>query len=100
VRVSGITGTKALCFVAPEIIAARALAEKIRRRGIGDDRYVTVREAYLKGWEGLVSAEAVRAAAGVLQKAEWIRAVAKAAGSSGGRPSERYEINPKVRNCV
>jgi len=83
-------------FFAPEIRAARALAERIRQRHVGDSGFFTLREVYLKGWHGLGFPEAVRAAASVLQRAGWIRAVTKGTGPSGGRPSERYDINPKA----
>lgn len=85
-------------LVTPELEAARDLAEKIKEREVakGDDTF-TCREVYLKGWHGLSSPEAVRSAGNILIRAGWIRAVAKEKGSSGGRPSEQYQINPKVR---
>jgi hypothetical protein len=40
--------------------------------------------------------EAVKMAAEVLEDARWVRDVTGESGPLGGRPSNRYEVNPRV----
>jgi 5S rRNA maturation endonuclease (ribonuclease M5) len=84
------------CIVTPQLRAARELADKIKRRKVGADGFFSCREVYLKGWGGLDTPEAVRQAAEVLQDAGWVRDVSGESGPFGGRPSNRYEVNPGV----
>jgi putative DNA primase/helicase len=84
------------CVVTPQLRAARELAEKIRARKLGADGSFSCREVYLKGWSGLDSPEAVKLAAEVLEDAGWVRNLAGESGPLGGRPSQRYEVNPRV----
>jgi putative DNA primase/helicase len=85
------------CIVTPQLRAARELAEKIRRRKVGADGFFSCRDVYLKGWSGLDSPEAVKQAAEVLQDSGWVRDLSIESGPFGGRPSNRYEVNPGVR---
>jgi hypothetical protein len=62
----------------------------------GADGFFSCRDVYLKGWSGLDSPEAVKQAAEVLQDAGWVRDVSGESGPFGGRPSNRYEVNPGV----
>jgi DNA primase len=84
------------CVVTPQLRAARELAEKIRKRKIGADGFFSCREVYLKGWSGLDSPDAVKLAAEVLQDAGWVRDLSGETGPFGGRPSNRFEVNPAV----
>ena len=84
------------CIVTPQLRAARELAAKIKNRKLGADGFFSCRDVYLKGWGGLDTPEAVKLAAEVLQDAGWLRDVSGKSGPSGGRPSNRYEINPGV----
>ena len=84
------------CIVTPQLRAARELADKIKHRKVGAAGFFSCRDVYLKGWSGLDSPEAVKQAAEVLQDAGWIRDVSAESGRSGGRPSNRYEVNPSV----
>jgi hypothetical protein len=84
------------CVTTPQMRAAQELAEKIKTRRVGADGFFSCRDVYLKGWSGLDSPEAVRLAAQVLEDAGWIREVPSDAKPSGGRPSLRYQVNPKV----
>lgn len=84
------------CVVTPQIRAAGDAAEKIKQRKIGADGSFTCRDVYLKGWSGLDTPESVAAALEVLKDAGWVREVGGESGSRGGRPSDRYEVNPKV----
>jgi putative DNA primase/helicase len=85
------------CVVTPQLRAARELADKIKRRKVGADGFFSCRDVYLKGWSGLDSPEAVKQAAEVLQDAGWVRDLAGESGPFGGRPSNRYQVNPGVR---
>ncbi len=84
------------CIVTPQLRAARELADKIKRRKVGADGFFSCRDVYLKGWSGLDSPEAVKRAAEVLQDAAWVRDLSAGSGPLGGRPSNRYEVNPMV----
>jgi putative DNA primase/helicase len=86
------------CIVTPQLRAARELADKIKHRKVGTDRFFSCRDVYLKGWSGLDSPEAVKQAAEVLQDAGWVRDVCGESSDplGRGRPSNRYEVNPGV----
>jgi putative DNA primase/helicase len=84
------------CIVTPQLRAARELADKIKHRKVGADGFFSCREVYLKGWSGLDSPEAVKQAAEVLQDAGWVRDLAGESRPFGGRPSNRYQVNPGV----
>jgi putative DNA primase/helicase len=84
------------CVTTPQMRAAQELAEKIKTRKVGADGFFSCRDVYLKGWSGLDSPEAVRLAIQVLEDACWIRQLSADVGPTGGRPSLRYQVNPKV----
>jgi putative DNA primase/helicase len=84
------------CIVTPQLRAARELADKIKHRKVGKDGFFSCRDVYLKGWSGLDSPEAVKRAAEVLQDAGWVRDRSGETGPFGGRPSNRYDVNPRV----
>ncbi len=84
------------CVTTPQMRAAQLLAEKIKKRKVGADGFFSCRDVYLKGWSGLDTPEAVKQAAEVLQDAGWIRDLSGESGPFGGRPSNRYEVNPGV----
>jgi putative DNA primase/helicase len=85
------------CVVTPQLRAACELAGKIGHRKLGIDGFFYCRDVYLKGWTGLDSPEAVKQAVEVLRDAGWVREVPNESGPFGGRPSTRYEVNPRVR---
>jgi hypothetical protein len=80
----------------PEVGAAQLLGEKIKQRAIGAEGSFTCRDVYLKGWRGLSKPEEVKAAATVLEEKRWIEAVNSESGRTGGRPSDKYRVNPRV----
>ena len=85
------------CVTTPQMRASRELADKIKTRKVGADGFFRLRDVYLKGWSGLDTPEAVRLAAQVLEDSGWIREVnAEPRPPSGGRPSLRYRVNPRV----
>jgi putative DNA primase/helicase len=83
------------CVTTPQMRAAQVLAEKIKKQKLGTCSF-TCREVYLKGWSGLDNPELVRTAVQVLRDAGWVRDLPGESGPTGGRPSDRYEMNPKV----
>lgn len=85
--------------VIPETAAAAALLNKIKGGKLVDRDGVLMEsfaphEVAKKGWAGLVSPEDVRKAAHVLADYDWLRLEAGQSGVKGGRPGERYAINP------
>jgi putative DNA primase/helicase len=84
------------CIVTPQLRAARELADKIKRRKIGATGSFACRDVYLKGWSGLDTPEAVKLAAEVLEDARWVKDISAGSGPTGGRPSNRYAVNPGV----
>ena len=86
------------CITTPQIRAARELAGKIKARAIAAEGVFTPRDIYLKGWSGLDTPEAVKAAAEVLEDAGWLRVAEKVSTDplGRGRPSTRYQVNPRL----
>ncbi len=88
------------CVVTPQLRAARELADHIRKKHVrnkdGGFDWFAARDVYLKGWTGLDTPEAVKAAAEVLEDACWVREFSGERGATGGRPSNRYFVNPRV----
>jgi hypothetical protein len=84
------------CVVTPQLRAAGELADKIKDRKVGANGFFPCRDVYLKNWSGLNTPELVRMAADVLQDAGWIRELSVESGPFGGRPSNRYAVNPRV----
>lgn len=88
--------------VMPETTGAVTLLSRIKagrltdRDGVVLDIF-TPRQIAIKGWAGLGTPEAVRKAADVLADYDWLRREVVQGGASGGRPSDRYLINPMLR---
>jgi putative DNA primase/helicase len=85
------------CVSSPHMRAARELVAKIKARKIGADGSFYAREVYRSGWAGLDTPELVRAATEALQDAGWIRELKSEVAVTGGRPANRFEVNPAVR---
>jgi putative DNA primase/helicase len=84
------------CVTTPQMRAAQELAARIKSRKIGADVAFSVRDLYLKGWTSLDTPESARAAVQVLEDAGWVREVPSESSPLGGRPSARFNVNPKV----
>jgi putative DNA primase/helicase len=85
------------CIVSPQMRAAHELAQKIKQRKVGaSGSFSCRRDVYLKGWTGLTSPEAVRQAIEILEAANWIRRLVDQPNPVGGRPPDRYEVNPRL----
>ena len=85
--------------VMPETTDAASLLAKIKAGKLTDTDGVmlesfTPRQIAVKGWAGLGTPEAVRKAADLLADYGWLRKDLTPSGAAGGRPSERYGINP------
>ena len=86
------------CLITPQLRAAQDLAEKIKQRKVDIDEcgFFASREVYQKGWSGLDTPERVTQAAEVLEDAGWIRSQSGVVGPKGGRPSVKYQVNPRI----
>jgi hypothetical protein len=74
--------------------AAQALAMRVERAALPDG--FTARDVRRNGWRYLSSDVAVRAALDWLEDEGWLRSIATATETIGGRPTLRYRINPKI----
>src|SRR5262249_54950635 len=79
-----------------EMYAAQKLVSKIKERVFAEANFFTCREVQQKCWSCLKTTEEIRMALKVLQEAGWVRRVGGKSGPDGGRPSERYEVNPRI----
>ncbi len=87
------------CVTTPEMRAGAELAEHIRNGDLGgESRIFCLRDVYRPQWTGLGTPDLALAAVRVLCDWEWIRELKQGPGSSGGRPSNLYLINPRVRD--
>jgi putative DNA primase/helicase len=80
--------------IAPEQLAALALAKRLRKGWKREEARFSIRDVYRNGWSGMENPEEARAAVRVLESAGWLRAIKTATGT--GRPSENFTINPKI----
>jgi putative DNA primase/helicase len=84
------------CVVTPQLRAARELAAKIKKRKVGADGFFSCRDVYQKGWSGLGTPETARSAVEILEDARWVQEVSGESGPLGGRPPNRYAVNPRL----
>lgn len=83
----------------PETTNSATLLTRIRagkltgKDGVALDSF-TPRQVALKHWSGMGTPEAVRKAADLLVDYDWLRKETISSSAAGGRPSERYLINP------
>jgi putative DNA primase/helicase len=61
-----------------------------------EDAGFSLRDVYKKCWRGLCTEEDVRVAIEGLEEAYWVRRAPEKKASSGGRPTQRWHINPAV----
>jgi hypothetical protein len=74
--------------------ASEELAFKILRHRLGTE--FTARQVVQQSWHSLKSTEVVLEACNALEKAGWLRSVREGPGPKGGRPSLRFQVNPRV----
>lgn len=85
----------------PETAGAVALLSKLKGGNLVDKDGVILpsfapREVSVKHWTGLATPESVRNAADLLVAYDYLRREAIRPGVTGGRPSDRYLINPAL----
>lgn len=91
--------------VTPETTDAVTLLSRIKagklvdRDGVILDSF-TPRQVALKHWAGLGTPDTVRKAADVLADYDWLRREVVNGGATGGRPSDRYTVNPRARGAA
>jgi putative DNA primase/helicase len=87
--------------VIPETTNAATLLAKIKGGKLADKDGVipesfTPWQVSVKHWAGLATPDAVRKAADVLVEYDYLHRELVRSGATGGRPSERYSINPAL----
>lgn len=75
----------------PEVVAARAIGERISAGDLPHE--FSTRSIYEKGWKHLGEPETVRAGLKAMAACGLVREVVF---QTGGRPSERWEVNPRA----
>ena len=81
-------------------LLSKIMAGKLTERDGVITSVFTPRQVSVKNWSGLGSPADVRKAAEVLVDYDYLRRETVPMGASGGRPSERYAINPAVLKDV
>ena len=77
----------------PEINAAKRVLSKIKANVLKDG--FTAREITHKNWSDLSNVDAVKRVLSLLVSHDYLRHELKTGGEKGGRPSDRYWINPR-----
>lgn len=72
------------------------LLKKIRSNAVWKGTPITVREIVSKNWGLLKTNDQAIQAFSTLERNGWVRDATKKPGELGGRPSPRYEVNPRV----
>jgi putative DNA primase/helicase len=80
----------------PETTGAKTILKKIKAKVLIDG--FTAREITQRQWAGLGDVEAVKKALTLLTDYEYINLQINPTSPKGGRPSEKYSINPKLFN--
>jgi hypothetical protein len=84
------------CIITPEIRAGHALARRIKKGDL--EAQFSSRDVSRKSWSDLNTPELITAALLHLTDLFWIRPLKLPPSPQGGRPSELFEINPKIGN--
>ena len=80
--------------IQPQTIGAKTILKKIQSKALVDG--FTAREIAQKQWAGLADVEAVKKALALLVDYEYITPQVIQTSPKGGRPSEKYLINPRL----
>ena len=75
-------------------VCGRRLGDRILKGDLASP--FGLRDVYRPGWAGLPSRAAAAAAVAVLLDLDRLRVEAIGTGPSGGRPTARYHVNPKI----
>ncbi len=79
----------------PAGAAAHALAKRLRAGELASG--FTLRNIYMKGWHHLSSREEAQEAVDLLEDLDWIRGTQE---KTGGRPTMRYDVSPRIEETV
>jgi len=60
----------------------------------------TARQVVQKGWKSLTDGQDVQTAIDVLYEHKWLRFEVINSTPNGGRPSEKFYINPKIKRFI
>ena len=74
--------------------AAKTIIARIRKGDLTDG--FTARDVHQRDWSGLTIAETVQAALDLLVKHKWLKEQMTGTGARGGRPTTKYQINPRM----
>jgi putative DNA primase/helicase len=85
------------CVVTPRMKAAADLAAKLKKGDVGENGTVTRRDIYRCQWTGLDDPDKVSDALEILRDVGWVRPSPSEPTPFGGRPADRWLINPKIR---
>ncbi len=83
--------------ITPEMRGARELLRRIQSGGLKSP--FRAREVYRNGWRNLATPAAVGRAINVLMEYGWLRSAPSPQGNRSGRPTESYEVHPKILCC-
>jgi putative DNA primase/helicase len=84
------------CVLSPRMQAAASLAAKIEEKIIGAEGSFERRDVYRHGWSGLDTPTSVGDALEVLEDAGWVRHQWEKPRPQGGRPRDRWLVNPRI----
>jgi putative DNA primase/helicase len=84
------------CVLSQRMQAAADLAAKIRKKTVGADGTLMARDVYRHGWGGLDTPASVGEALDILEDAGWVRHQWEKPGPKGGRPPDRWQVNPRI----
>lgn len=73
---------------------AQAILSRIRKREVADE--FTLRDIHQRGWSNLTDRATVKLGLDLLVDHRWLRECAPEPHPTGGRPTTRYQINPKT----
>ncbi len=86
-------------IISRERQAAAELGRHLAAGWKGSEEIFSARDVYQNDWRELGTPDAVRRALAILEDAGWVRRLLLENKTTGGRPSELYAINPKVRRA-
>jgi hypothetical protein len=84
--------------LSPAAGAAHALADHIRRGDL--EKEFTLREVQRRQWRGLTERVEVVGGLELLEALDWVRVAEEPTGPTGGRPTQRYIVNPHLLKGV
>lgn len=84
------------CIITPGVRASHALAKHLKHGDL--EEQFSSRDISRRCWSELGTPELITAALEHLSELHWVRPVEAPPSPKGGRPSERWEVNPKVKS--